>query len=475
MSGPASGRVFISYRRQETSGLAGRLYDRLAGRFGKDQVFMDVDTIALGVDFAEAIRRAVSTCQVLLAVIGPRWLAATDADGRRRLEDPDDFVRLEIAAALERDIRVIPIVVETAVMPRSQELPEDLAGLARRHALSLRHESFDSDTDRLLAGIEAILRDGVTVGPGSPAVTPRSREVVEAERGATTTPTRLDEDQFLRSLDNDSYRDALVRLFDAATDVGMVFEWGSVGSSIRLHTPDRVEPLTVAWVFSERAGWSGLRHLTLGYDMSSAASTPSVQDALNEYVNAVRLVPGATRARARALHAYTFAPEAVCAQQDQLVRLLRDLSRNAEDSRHKGPYPAPNDVVSVLVHQAFFIGGGGADMLASPPVTGTGSAARQKPYYFVKVTNLSQDRDIEVTYVWFDADPPVHLVIRERPLPARLRPAETWEGWVEAAALAHVSNVEESGRVRLSDGTTVKSRPNKDVPPIGFVAGPGSR
>ena len=133
---PPPGRVFISYRRQESSGLAGRLYDRLAARFGDDQVFMDVDTIALGVDFAEVITQAVSTCEVLLAVIGPRWLTATDEDGRRRLDDPDDLVRLEIAAALERDIRVIPILVEGAVMPRRQQLPEALAGLARRNALA---------------------------------------------------------------------------------------------------------------------------------------------------------------------------------------------------------------------------------------------------------------------------------------------------------------------------------------------------
>jgi hypothetical protein len=158
MSAPGSGGVFISYRRQESSGLAGRLYERLAARLGEDQVFMDVDTIAPGLDFAEVITQAVSTCQVLLAVIGPTWLAATGEDGQRRLEDPDDIVRLEIAAALERDIRVIPILVEGAVMPRGQQLPEDLVPLARRNAVVLRHESFRVDADRLLAVIEPILR-----------------------------------------------------------------------------------------------------------------------------------------------------------------------------------------------------------------------------------------------------------------------------------------------------------------------------
>jgi hypothetical protein len=167
MSGPASGRVFISYRRQESSGWARLLQHQLADRFGDDQIFMDVDTIAPGVDFAEVITQAVSTCQVLLAVIGLRWLNATDEEGRRRLDDPDDIVRLEIAAALERDIRVIPILVDGAVMPRRQELPDALARLARRNALSLRHESFRADADRLLASIEPILRPPAGAAPVS--------------------------------------------------------------------------------------------------------------------------------------------------------------------------------------------------------------------------------------------------------------------------------------------------------------------
>jgi hypothetical protein len=119
---------------------------------------MDVDTIALGVDFAEVITQAVSTCEVLLAIIGPRWLTATDEGGRRRLDDPDDLVRLEITAALDRNIRVIPILVDGAVMPRRHELPDNLARLARRNALTLRHESFRSDADRLLAAIEPTAR-----------------------------------------------------------------------------------------------------------------------------------------------------------------------------------------------------------------------------------------------------------------------------------------------------------------------------
>jgi formylglycine-generating enzyme required for sulfatase activity len=151
------GGIFVSYRRQETSHLAGRLSDRLADRFGEGQVFMDVDAIEPGVDFAEEISRAVAACKVLLAVIGPNWLTATDQRGRRRLDDPDDLVRLEIEAALARNVRVIPILVEGAVMPDRQDLPESLARLARLNAPSMRHETFRSDAGRLVTAIERAL------------------------------------------------------------------------------------------------------------------------------------------------------------------------------------------------------------------------------------------------------------------------------------------------------------------------------
>jgi hypothetical protein len=152
-----SGGIFVSYRRQESSHLAGRLYDRLADRFGERQVFIDVDTIEPGVDFAEEIFRAVAACQVLLAIIGPHWLTAADERGGRRLDDPDDIVRLEIEAALARDVRVIPLLIEGAVMPRQGALPESLAGLTRRNALLIRHESFRSDVGRLITAIERVL------------------------------------------------------------------------------------------------------------------------------------------------------------------------------------------------------------------------------------------------------------------------------------------------------------------------------
>jgi hypothetical protein len=157
MGTAGGGGVFVSYRRVESSGFAGRLADRLIDCFGAEQVFMDVQTIEPGVDFAEAISCAVDACVVLVAVIGPGWLAAADERGGRRLDDPDDLVRLEIGAALERGVRVIPVLVEDAVMPRRADLPDSLAGLAQRNALRIRHESFGDDAGRLVAAIERAL------------------------------------------------------------------------------------------------------------------------------------------------------------------------------------------------------------------------------------------------------------------------------------------------------------------------------
>ncbi|MGH3843952.1 MAG: tetratricopeptide repeat protein [Pseudonocardiaceae bacterium] len=149
--------VFLSYRREETRHIAGRLADRLTERLGSTQVFMDVDTIEPGADFAAAIAREVASCDVLIALIGPTWSTIADRRGRRRLDDPDDFVLLEIRAALEREIRVIPVLVDGAVMPDRCDLPEGLQGLARRNAVRLDHETFRSDITTLLDAVERIL------------------------------------------------------------------------------------------------------------------------------------------------------------------------------------------------------------------------------------------------------------------------------------------------------------------------------
>ena len=150
-----SGKIFINYRRDDASHLAGRLYDRLAAHFPKKQIFIDVDNLDPGVDFVEAIEQSVGSCDVLIAVIGKRWLTS-EAEGSRRLDNPDDFVRLEIATALKRNIRVIPVLVDDASMPRASELPDDLKSLVRRNAVEVSHTRFSADSERLIAALERV-------------------------------------------------------------------------------------------------------------------------------------------------------------------------------------------------------------------------------------------------------------------------------------------------------------------------------
>ena len=130
-------RILISYRREDTAAYAGRLYDHLTAHFGRDNVFMDIATIRPGQDFVEVLEQSVGACDAVVAVIGKNWLTSSESGGGRRLDEPDDFVRREIAIALRRQITVVPVLVGGARMPRTEELPSDLATLSRRQARRL--------------------------------------------------------------------------------------------------------------------------------------------------------------------------------------------------------------------------------------------------------------------------------------------------------------------------------------------------
>ena len=151
------GAIFISYRRNDSQGEAGRLFDDLVKRFGEDMVFMDVAGIEAGRDFRKAIEESVSKCGVLLVVMGPHWLDAKDENGARRLDDPADFVRIETASALMRDIPVIPVLVHGAEMPRAEQLPENLKDLAYRNCIELTHVRWKSDTQLLIEALRRLL------------------------------------------------------------------------------------------------------------------------------------------------------------------------------------------------------------------------------------------------------------------------------------------------------------------------------
>ena len=151
----AAGRIFISYRRKDSADVAGRIYDRLVDHFGEGTVFQDVEDIPLGMDFSEHISGVVSKCDAFLAIIGDEWLKVADAEGRRRLDNPADNVRIEIESALQRKIPLIPVLVCGASMPREDELPESLRKLAYRNATQVRpNPDFRADMTRLIEGLE---------------------------------------------------------------------------------------------------------------------------------------------------------------------------------------------------------------------------------------------------------------------------------------------------------------------------------
>jgi hypothetical protein len=151
--------IFISYRREDTSGYAGRLYDQISSHFGQDHVFMDVADLEPGSDFVDTIEKKVSTCDALIALIGKNWLTIKDEQNQVRLRKPGDFVSVEIAAALKRSVEVIPVLVGGAKMPLQRELPESLQSLCRRQALELSDVHFTRDVGDL---IEALKRPAGT-------------------------------------------------------------------------------------------------------------------------------------------------------------------------------------------------------------------------------------------------------------------------------------------------------------------------
>jgi len=144
----------LSYRRDDTAGRAGRLHDALASSFGTRDVFMDVAAIAVGTDFVDQVEQAIATSDASLVVIGPEWLRATDAEGRQRLDDPDDHVRAEVRTALASAKPVVPVLVGGASLPSDGDLPDDLRSLVRRQAIELNDQTWAEDVEMLIRRLE---------------------------------------------------------------------------------------------------------------------------------------------------------------------------------------------------------------------------------------------------------------------------------------------------------------------------------
>jgi hypothetical protein len=234
--GAMSPRIFISYRRDDSPGSAGRLYDRLTEEFPKENLFMDVDAIAPGVDFISEIERSVTSCDVLLAIIGRDWLTATDKQGRRRLDDPGDFVRHEIATALKSGVRVVPVLVDGAAVPAATDLPDELQPLVRRNAVELTHHRFTADT-RALAHALLSGRTADAVRPPSagamPAPGPSPTVTAENVAAASLVPQR--------------------RILAACATAFVIIASGAIGGMLFARPGDaywflRVDPAVQLWV-----------------------------------------------------------------------------------------------------------------------------------------------------------------------------------------------------------------------------------
>lgn len=150
-------KIFISYRREDTSGESGRLKDNLENEFGKDCIFYDVETLEAGLNFDQSISLALKESKVLLAMIGPHWLRVVDSNGNSRIQNPEDWVRKEISQALQKEIRVIPILVNGAKMPIADDLPNDLKELSFRHAQELSSSRWSYDVGELIKVLKKII------------------------------------------------------------------------------------------------------------------------------------------------------------------------------------------------------------------------------------------------------------------------------------------------------------------------------
>jgi TIR domain-containing protein len=192
-----TGKIFINYRRGDDPQAAGRLFDRLQDIFEPQQLFLDVDNIAPGLDFMRVLDERVAECDVVLAVIGKGWIDARDAAGARRLDDPDDFVRIEITSALNQGKRVIPVLIGDTPMPHQEQLPEALRPLARRNAVRLTHERFRADTQGLVKALEQALAE-IEEARQQQAQAEAERQAAEQRRLQEAEAARRGEEEALR-------------------------------------------------------------------------------------------------------------------------------------------------------------------------------------------------------------------------------------------------------------------------------------
>lgn len=217
-----TGKIFINYRRGDDAGHTGRLFDRLQDVFPPEQLFLDVDNIAPGLDFVRVLNERVADCDIVLAVIGKGWLDSRDAAGNRRLEDPDDFVRIEITSALNQGKRVIPVLVGEAQMPRPEDLPEALQPLTRRNAVRLTHERFRADTQGLIKAIQQGLAEIDARHKAEAEAARRGQEEEQRQRQQAEAARRAEACRLALASDDIAVLNSFITAYKTGADVRQV-------------------------------------------------------------------------------------------------------------------------------------------------------------------------------------------------------------------------------------------------------------
>lgn len=178
-------RVFINYRGEDSHSCGALLYNELAHRFGEHQVFLDSESIPAGADYVRELLERIRSARIVLAVIGPRWLTATDAEGRRRIDDPDDWIRRELVEAFRAGVQVIPVLTDDATPPTEAELPADIAALGRCQARQLRRRASTADLARLVDDLVGLAPE---LAPATRRHRPAVAPVVNTATGNITGP-----------------------------------------------------------------------------------------------------------------------------------------------------------------------------------------------------------------------------------------------------------------------------------------------
>jgi TonB family protein len=287
--------IFVSYRRSDSQGEAGRLFDDLVQHFDEQTVFMDVSAIEAGRDFRKAIEEGVTKCGVLLVVIGPDWLNAKDEHGARRLDDAGDFVRIETASALRRDIPVIPVLVRAARMPSAEQLPDDLKDLAYRNCIELTHARWKSDVRLLTESLRRLVgspgQTGQGTGVSGAAAQTDSASQVEPSKPEIESAPRIDSagiERVSRELALHIGPIASVVVKRAASHCSSV-------DDLYLKVADEIDSQTEREKFLKRAAISATPLPEVARIITAASETPAVKEASPAKENrAVLIAPPAT-------------------------------------------------------------------------------------------------------------------------------------------------------------------------------------